>query len=179
MTTKEKSIVIGILIFIILMAILFYRKLDRMMYGDPSPVSNQQNQFVPQPANIKRFEYNPLDFNVGSFNLPDIDYVKKAFVQPSLKPTVELNNKSCGGCDAINKGVKTITSPIGLTGTEAIINTNYNVLFGRNAEAGGLAYWSSAVSKGILSLGELFTSIAKGARNEDVAAKRARFGDAF
>jgi hypothetical protein len=50
------------------------------------------------------------------------------------------------------------------------INTIYNNLFNRNAEPGGLAYWSQEIGSGRVSLADAAMHILGGAANQDITA---------
>lgn len=51
-----------------------------------------------------------------------------------------------------------------------IVNTVYRNLFGRDGEDDGVAFWAGKLDEGIISINDVVTFIAAGARNDDLVA---------
>ncbi|ARU57889.1 hypothetical protein OLMES_3869 [Oleiphilus messinensis] len=53
--------------------------------------------------------------------------------------------------------------------TTELVNNLYVQMFGREAEADGLAFWVSEIDSGVVTLGQVALSISGGARGDDIA----------
>ncbi len=58
----------------------------------------------------------------------------------------------------------------------AVVAEVYDNLFSRAGETAGIDYWTNALDKGILNLGNVVTGIAAGAQNQDKIAFAAKVG---
>lgn len=54
---------------------------------------------------------------------------------------------------------------------DQFVNAIYQQLFGRDAEAGGLEYWSSQLNSGVLTAGQLAAVIAQAASTNDALVR--------
>ena len=57
---------------------------------------------------------------------------------------------------------------------EQLVQAVYHNLFGRDAEATGLAFWKNALDQHVISVSDMVTSIADGAQNNDKFVLSAR-----
>jgi hypothetical protein len=62
----------------------------------------------------------------------------------------------------------------GLSSNRDIVNAVYEHLFGREAEQGGLDYWTPLLDNGAITIDNVVTKIAAGAQNNDLFAYNAK-----
>jgi hypothetical protein len=190
MDTKETIVVVGVGAVLAFGAYVIIRKM-----GDAQVAA--QAQTVQQPATLPTYNpvvtaYTPVGLNPpGSpaTNTPpgvDPSHVDLAVVK--APPPVDLPAPNLGdhGAHAPDAGAAVqpsgstadhVSNTPALTGNAALVDAEYQKLFGRHAEEAGLNFWANQLNAGTLKSDDLEKRLIQGAQNQDVAASVANAPD--